>query len=58
MCSCICQKEVNMTNEPLKCEQPLLESSSEIDKFGMTCTKYSSDTKINVMGTIFPSHEF
>ena len=58
MCNCICQKEVNMTNEPLKFEQPLLESSSEIDKFGITCTKYSPDTKITVMGTILPFHEF
>ena len=32
MSSFICQNEVNMANEPLKVEQPLLESSSEIDK--------------------------
>ena len=30
--SFICQNEVNMAKEPLKVEQPLLESSSEIHK--------------------------
>ena len=33
MSNFICQKEVNMANEPLKVEKPLLESSSEMDKF-------------------------
>ena len=28
----ICQNEVNMADEPLKVEQPLLKSSSEIEK--------------------------
>ena len=32
MSTFICQNEVNMANEHLKVEQPLLESSSEIDK--------------------------
>ena len=32
MSNFICQKEVNMANEPLKVEQPLLESLSEIHK--------------------------
>ena len=32
MSSFICQNEVNMANEPLKVEEPLLESSSEIHK--------------------------
>ena len=32
MSNFICQNEVNMANEPLKVEQPLLESSSGIDK--------------------------
>ena len=32
MSSFICQHEVNMTKKPLKFEQPLLESSSEIHK--------------------------
>ena len=30
MSNFICQNKVNMANEPLKVEQPLLESSSEI----------------------------
>ena len=32
MSNFICQNEVNMATEPLKVEQPLLQSSSEIDK--------------------------
>ena len=32
MSNFIRQNEVNMANEPLKVEKPLLESSSEIDK--------------------------
>ena len=32
MSNFICQNEVNMANEPLKVEQPLLQSSSEIYK--------------------------
>ena len=32
MSSFICQNEVNMAKEPVKVEQPLLESSSEIHK--------------------------
>ena len=32
MSNFICQNEVNMANEPLEVEQPLLQSSSEIDK--------------------------
>ena len=50
-----------MANEPLKVDQPLLQSSSEIDTLVYdtnTYTKTSPDTKITVMGTIFPSHEF
>ena len=35
-----------MADEPLKVEQPLLKSSSEIDK-SMTNDKYSPDTKIS-----------
>ena len=45
------QNEVNMTKEPLKFQQPLLESSSEIDK--LRCTALSPVTKITLMGTIF-----
>ena len=32
MSSFICQNEVNMAKKPLKVEQPLVESSSEIHK--------------------------
>ena len=32
MSNFICQKEVNMADDPLKVEQPLPKSSSEIDK--------------------------
>ena len=48
-----------MANEPLKVEQPLLESSSEIDKLACkTNTKHSPHTKLTVMGTSFPAQEF
>ena len=48
------QIEVNIANEPLKVEQQLLESSSEIDKLPCkTYTKHSPDTKITLMGTVF-----
>ena len=41
MSNYIRQIEVNMTNEPLKIEQPLLESSSEMDKLACkTNTKH------------------
>ena len=56
MSNFICQNEVNMANEPLKVQQPLLKSSSEIDK--LRCTALSPVTKITVMGTNFPSREF
>ena len=53
------QIEVNIANEPLKVEQQLLESSSEIDKLPCkTYTKHSPDTKITLMGTSFPAQEF
>ena len=54
-----CQiSSVNMANEPLKVEKPLLESSSEIDKLQcITNTEHSPDTKITVMGTRFPAQE-
>ena len=35
MSNFICQNKVKMANEPLKVQQPLLESSSEMDK--LTC---------------------
>ena len=53
------QNEVNMANEPLKVEKPLLEKSSEMDKLQcITNTEHSPDTKITVMGTKFPAQEF
>ena len=54
MSNFIRQNEVNMANEPLKVEKPLLESSSEMDKLQcITNTEHSLDTKITVMGTDF-----
>ena len=59
MSNYIRQNEVNMADEPLKIEHPLLESSSEIDKLPCkTNNKHSPHTKITVMGTNFPSQEF
>ena len=50
------QNEVNMGNEPLEIQQPLLESSSETDKLRyVTNTAHSPITVITVMGTKFPS---
>ena len=59
MSNFIRQNEVNLANEPLKVEKPLLESSSEMDKLQyITNTEQSPDTKITVMGTRFPAQEF
>ena len=59
MSNYIRQNEVNMADEPLKVEHPLLESSSESDKLPCkTNNKHSPHTKITVMGTNFPSQEF
>ena len=59
MSNFIRQNEVNMANEPLKVEKPLLESSSEMDKLQcITNTEHSPDTKITVMGTKYPAQEF
>ena len=59
MSNFICQNEVNMVNETLKVEKPVLECSSEMDKLRcITDTTLSQDTKIIVMGTNFPSREF
>ena len=59
MSNFIRQNEVNMANEPLKVEKPLLESSSEMKKLACkTNTKHSPHTKITVMGTSFPAQEF
>ena len=59
MSNFICQNEVNMANEPFKVQQPLLESSSEMDKLPwFTKTALSPVTKITFMGTRVPAQEF
>ena len=59
MSNFICQNEVNMANEPLKVQQPLLGSSNELDKLPCFAkTALSPVTKITVIGTNFPSQEF
>ena len=59
MSNFIRQNEVNMANEPLKVQQPFLESSSEMDELRcITNTAHSPVTKISVMETKFPSREF
>ena len=55
----ILSAKVNMANEPLKVQQSLLESSSELDKLPcFTKTAFSPVTKFFVMGTNFPSQDF
>ena len=47
MSNFIRQNEVNMANEPLKIEKPLLESSSEMDKLQcITNTEHSQTPKL------------
>ena len=58
MSNYIRQIEVNMANEPLKVEQPLLESSSEMDKLACKTNTKIPHIKITVMGTSFPAQEF
>ena len=59
MSNFIRQNEVNNANELLKVQQPLQESSSEMDKLRcITITANSPVTKTTVMGTNFPSREF
>ena len=59
MSNCIHQNEVNMANEPLKVQQPFLQSSCEIDKLRyLTNTAHSSVIIITVMRTNFPSRNF
>ena len=61
MSTFICQNAINRANEPLKVQQPHLESSNEMDKLRcVTITALSPVTvsKITVMGTNFPSREF
>ena len=50
------QNEVNMANKPLKVQQPLLESSSEMDK--LRCLTNTAHSPVTVMGTNFLSREF
>ena len=59
MSNFICQNEVTMANEPLKGQQPLQESSSEMNKLRcITNTELSPVTKVTVMGKNSPSREF
>ena len=59
MSNFICQNEVNIVNEPLKVEKPVLECPSEMNKLRcITDTALSPVTKIIVMGTTFPPREF
>ena len=59
MSNFIRQNEVNKANELLKVQQPLLESSSEMDKLRCIAnTVHSPVTKTTVMGTNFPCREF
>ena len=59
MSNFLCQSEIHMAKEPLKVQQPLLESSSEMNKLRcITNTAHSPVTKITVMGTNFFSREF
>ena len=54
MSTFIRQNEVIMPNEPVKVQQPFLESSSEMDKLRcITNTAHSPVTKITAMGTNF-----
>ena len=59
MANFICQNEVNMVNEPLKDEKPVVECSSEMDKLRcITNTAHSPVIITTVMGTNFYSREF
>ena len=53
------QNEINEANELLKVQQPLLESSSEMDKLRCkTNTEHSPVTKTTVTGQIFLLENF
>ena len=59
MSNFIHQNKVNVADEPLKLQQPLLESSSEINELPCSPnTKHFPDTKTTMLGTSFPSQEF
>ena len=47
-----------MADEPLKVEQALLGSTSEIDKLVCGQHQIYPDTKTTVLGTSFPAQEF
>ena len=58
MSNFIRQNEVNMATEPLKVQQQLLESSSEMDKLRcINKTAHSPVTIITAMESNFPSPE-
>ena len=59
MSNFICQNEINMANEPLNVQQPLLKSLSEMDNLQcITNNALSPVAEITVMGTNFLSQEF
>ena len=58
MSNYIRQNEVNTADGPLKVENPLLESSSEIDKLVHNEYQIFPRHQITVLGTIFPAQEF
>ena len=59
MSNYIRQIEVNMANKLVKVEQPLLKSSSEMDKIPCKInTRHSPHTKTTLMGTSFPAQDF
>ena len=59
MSNFIRQNKVNVADELLKVEQPLLGSSSKINEIPCSPnTKHFPDTTITVFGTRFPSQEF
>ena len=58
MSNFIRHNEVDKANELLNVQQPLVESSSDMDKLRcITNTAHSPVTKTTVMGTNFPSRE-
>ena len=64
MSNFISQNEINIVNDPLKVQKPVLECSSEMDKLrcitdnALSSSKKLLLIKIIAMGTNFPSREF
>ena len=59
MSNFICQNEVSMAKEPLQVQQPLQESSNEMDNLRcLTNTALSPVIKITLMRTNIPSQDF